>query len=308
MPPPARGPGARAREGRAATAVLFALVLGALAWGVREWDRRAEAGGFAWIQPDRVRLAPPEVVLDEAGRAVAPWVDPRWGQEAGVRLAGLAPFRADDRDARLALATALADLSFVARAALPEVIWPDGLRVPIQLRQPVACVRLDDTFRAVDSQGVLLSGNWDAPPRRDGGWLPLVRIDETRSAPGSTGALDDHLRDGLATAVSYWRHVAPDDRERLGRLVIEPAEARSAALESGGVHLRLDGERTAFFGRPPDRYSPGELPVERKWRALLDALALLPPGGTSDWELVDLRWDRPELRLRVEPAQDSERR
>src|SRR6185295_18245299 len=64
----------------------------------------------------------------------------------------------------------------------------------------------------------------------------------------------------------------------------------------------LGGERLALFGRAPSSVEPGELAPEAKWRALARALALYqgdPEGG--DWDLVDLRWDRPDLALRGAP-------
>ena len=63
------------------------------------------------------------------------------------------------------------------------------------------------------------------------------------------------------------------------------------------------GARVALFGRAPARNEPGELPADRKWRSLARALALIEEGRPEhDWQLVDLRWDRPDLSLR-EPIQ-----
>jgi hypothetical protein len=69
------------------------------------------------------------------------------------------------------------------------------------------------------------------------------------------------------------------------------------------VRLELEGERMALFGRPPASDAPGELDERSKWQALARALELfVRDPHAHDWELVDLRWDRPGLALRNAPA------
>src|SRR5262249_8321401 len=80
-------------------------------------------------------------------------------------------------------------------------------------------------------------------------------------------------------------------------------KARVASVTEPGVRLELEGDRLALFGRAPGTDEPGELAASSKWRSLERALELFerdPSGG--DWDLVDLRWDRPDIALRNPPA------
>jgi len=73
--------------------------------------------------------------------------------------------------------------------------------------------------------------------------------------------------------------------------------------EDQGVLILLPDQRLIVFGRPPSSDAPGELPAERKWRAVSSALAELGRGGDAAfWDLADVRWDVPELRYRGEAA------
>ena len=52
-----------------------------------------------------------------------------------------------------------------------------------------------------------------------------------------------------------------------------------------------------LFGRHPSSGEPGELAVETKWESVRAAVArLFDSERPVEWSLVDVRWDRPELR------------
>ena len=300
----ASGSGARRpRRGALALArlALIALALvAALAWlqGLRS---ELQAAGFASIRSDLARL--------ETGPG---WVDPRWEDELAGLLAEQSDVAADDRAAIEALCEGLAGLSFVASVGEATVLWPDGLRVDLRLREPVACVHVVRHFLGVAADGTVLSGRWPAPPARDAGFLPVIELARgddghpvRRLVPGAV-LTEPAAVDGLAVAVSMWTALGPRDLARLGRSVIDARRARFASVDEPGTLLRLEGRRTIHFGRSPNLGEPGELPVEAKWRHLAQALALLEPDAGRDtapagldWDLVDVRWDVADLHPRA---------
>jgi hypothetical protein len=290
----ARARGVR-RPGRFGGAALpLVLLCGAVALlGWRGLERRAAERGFGWIDP---------ATLDVAG--LPGWVDPRWRLELEELLFALAPVRSDDEAGLAAIAGAIAELSFVARVGRPEVVWPHGLRLAIELREPVACVPTGRRYRMVASDGTLLSGLWPTPPCLGGSCLPVIgpREDEgglfDLARAGDWLAEPEHT-DALDVALSLLRTLEPRERTWLGPVVIDASRARRASVAEPGVRLELVGERVALFGRTPSSGEPGELEAETKWRSLVRALALADsPHPAAEWTLVDLRWDRPELALR----------
>jgi hypothetical protein len=72
-------------------------------------------------------------------------------------------------------------------------------------------------------------------------------------------------------------------------------------VEEPGIRLLLEDKRLCLFGRSPTTEEPGELSVAAKWNALACALALFEATPPRDWDLVDCRWDRPDLRLTRSP-------
>jgi hypothetical protein len=313
---PERGPASRARRGRAdvlalARALLVLAALAGLGGWLHGWRQEVAAGEFATIRTDRARL--------DSGPG---WVPAAWEQQVLALLDASPDLRADDRAAVEALAERVAGLSFVEAVGPPRVLWPDGLRLELRLREPVACVHVGrGKYMGVAADGTLLSGLWDAPPVRDTGFLPLVELPP--SPPPSAAArrdiaaglvLDEPAAwDALAVAVSMWRHLAPEDLRRLGRCTIDARRARFASVEEPGTVLRLEGRRSVLFGRSPNLDEPGELPAASKWAHLARALRLLEPEpGRADyplgmdWDLADLRWDEPELRERDDEGPDEE--
>jgi hypothetical protein len=295
---PRAGHPARARRLGAVTGGLTALAalaaLGSLSWLVLLLQRDVEAGSFSVIDAGRARL--------DVG---AGWFDPRWEQDLAGILAPLGSIRSDDKAAIRDLAGRVRSLPFVADAATPEVLWPDGLRIDVDLRSPVACVRtVDESYLPVSVDGTVLSGAWRAPPARAAGFLPRIVLGREASADVRPGSVLDSraARDALAIAATLWEHLEPVDLERLGRLTIDARKARQASVEEPGARIQLEHARRILFGRAPSSREPGELPVHLKWGLVSKAVAMLPehfvPGASGemlDWVELDVRWDNGAL-------------
>lgn len=283
--------GAEGRTVRFLAHWTFLLVLACIAWFVVLVRRDVAAQGLERIETTRSRL--------DHGPG---WVDPRWEEEIAWTLAQYEDLHPEDRSGVEALAATLSELSFVEEVGEVRVLWPDGLRIDLRLREPVACVHAGRQFLAVASDGMVLSGAWSAPPPCGSGWLPVVCRPagaEVDPVPGEylTGAM---VTDGLAVATSLWdefpaRHVA-----RLGRIAIDAAQSRETAPDNPGCALFLEGSRVVYFGRSPNLDEPGETPVSTKWASVGTALDRLEgeAGEAVDWSIADVRWDRPEMRLR----------
>jgi hypothetical protein len=304
-----RRPADRSRLGRTAWGT-HALVLGVVlvgAWLVA-LRRDVLASGFAHVETARARL--------DAGPG---WVDERWSDELRWLLAEIPPPSIEDRASLDDLGRRVAGLSFVASVDDVAVLWPDGLCVALTMREPVACIHVGRDFMTVAEDGTLLSGRWPTPPARDGGFLPVLRLDDERELRGSRrpGARlrEPAALDALAVAASLWRDLSPGGQARLGRSVIDARRARLATVEEPGTRILLEGERTVLFGRSPNLGEPGELPLEAKWAHVEAALRLLEPDPQRaeapqglDWEVLDARWDRADLQPRVAPdAPDAPR-
>jgi len=114
----------------------------------------------------------------------------------------------------------------------------------------------------------------------------------------------EHL-DALDVAVSLGEHLDEATRTRLGRVVIDARTARETSVDEPGARLLLEDGRVVLFGRAPCCGEPGELEPGAKWSSVVEALALLgsgpAPDPQTDWLLLDVRWDRPEIVLRNPP-------
>jgi len=285
-----------ADEGAGSRLGLVALLASvvAIAWFLIVIARDVEAARFTRLDLRAVRV--------DSGPG---WVDPRWGPALEQALDALPEMDADDPATLDVVRQALAALPFVAEVGEVRVLWPDGVRLQVRWREPVACVRTGDGFALVSSEGVVLPGEWSAPPGRAYGYYPLIGAGELARAELETGAWlqDERWLDGLSVARVLAKGLQPDDWIRLGRIVIDTRESRAASVEHPGVVLWFEGGRRAYFGRAPHLDEPGELPVARKCLSLSLALRRLDEGREHldegrehlDWELVDLRWDQPEL-------------
>ncbi|MCE9593607.1 MAG: hypothetical protein K8S98_05390 [Planctomycetes bacterium] len=275
---------------RALLRVSAVLAVVIVIWFVYALSEDVDTHAFARVDTSRVRLL-----------SGATWTDPRWEAELRTKLAALGPIATEDDEALERAVRALSGLSFVAEIATPQVIWPDGLRLDVRFRTPIACVQVGAEYQAVASDGYLLSGRWPAPPERREGYLPVVVVGASveRLHPGPV-EWPDAAVDGFAVAQSMWESLEPRSLGELGRIVIDARESRTATVDNGGTALLLEQGRRVLFGRAPNTDEPGELPAADKWRGLDRALRYLESvddAGTPkfDWELVDLRWDRPEV-------------
>jgi hypothetical protein len=267
-------------------ALVLALSVAAIAWFFVVLVRDARAADYTLLdcRSSRVDFGPG-------------WVDPRWEHQVALQLAQLPDLRADAPETREWITEALLELPFVAEVHSIRVLWPDGVRVRIKLRTPVACVRAGEQFLPLADDGVVLPGLWSAPPASKSGFLPLLALEDATRAEIVEGALlaSTEVVDALAVAVAMERELAADDWLRLGRIVIDARRARLATVEEPGTVLWLEGGRRAYFGRSPNLDAPGELPVATKCASLAQALRLPESSEPLDWELADVRWDRPEV-------------
>lgn len=291
-------PGRPSLTGRDALAALLVLmVVGGLALAHFERLRRPEPKTrepARWVDPGQALVT-----------ASPAWVDPRWLEHLDRILCALEPFEVEDRALLEPLECALGCLSFVERVERCELTSAGGLRLDLVLRRPVACIPVQGEFALVDREAVVLEGRWPVPPRLGAAILPVLGLPDDglldAARPGDWLVEPEHT-DALEVALSMAEHLDEDLRAALGRVRIDARTARRASVEEPGVRLELEGGRLAFFGRSPECGEPGELPVASKWRSLTRAFELYARDPlASDWDLVDLRWDRPDLALRVAP-------
>lgn len=310
VPPGAGTPGASSEPGVSTTRVLLRVAL-ALALVIAVWflyllGEDVQAADFARVDTSKARLL-----------SGATWADPRWEAELAAKLASLGKVQSEDDAALQRVVGVVSALPFVAEVSRPKVLWPDGLRLDVRLRTPIACVQLGNEFQPVSADGYLLTGRWPAPPERGTGWLPVVVVGASveRLHAGPV-VWTDAAVDGFAVAQSLWEALEPRALAELGRIVIDARNARTATVENGGVTLALERGRRVLFGRAPNTDEPGELPVAQKWKNLDRALRYLEPVDASgdpdgtpqfDWELVDVRWDMPEILPRGGFAKDDPR-
>lgn len=291
----ARAPRTGRRRGasypRGVPFVLWALLIAiAAAWWVATFRRDPDVRAFTRIDTARSRF--------EAG---ASWVDPYWGELIAAHLASFAPVDAEDPDALEALAASLTELSFVQRVGAPEVLWPDGLAIPVRVADPVACIAVGRHFMTVGADGRVLPGLWNAPPAHAAGWFPVLGpLDGALDGLRAGDVVGPPQSRALSVATSMWQHLGAGDFEALGRVVIDAERSPRASVEEPGTILWLESGRLVLFGRAPDEGAPGELPAGLKWRSVSRALELLDEGREDalDWDLLDVRWDVPEIRAR----------
>ena len=212
-----------------------------------------------------------------------------------------------DQDAIAALKAELASLSFVEEVGEPEVVWPDGLVVPLRLREPAACIRVGDDFLPVADDGMVLAGYSYAPHEVYGAWLPILGPSDRllRAGLPMPGEFirDEALLAALKVAGSMQRNMIPREQRLLGRIVIDASRELAPDGLPGGVRIDLEGKRRILFGRPPGGDFPGELPVKIKWRAITAALMAGAEGPA--WDLLDVRWDEPIRQVRGASEDDS---
>jgi hypothetical protein len=294
----ARGTGgARARRGRVPLWIPLGLLVAGAIWLASELQDSVDAAGFARVDLRRARLDAP-----------AGFRDPRWEEWLGLHLAALPSVDARDPAQVRSVAREIARLPFVAEVREPRVVWPDGIEVPVRLREPAACVLAGNDYLAIAADGVVLPGRWPAPPLVGGRFLPVIGPNDGRFEglqPGTRLAAPADV-DGLAIALSMRAALTPEDFELTGPPLVDASRARAASVEEPGARLYFEGRRSVHFGRAPGANMPGELPTATKWEHVRRALALLRAEASArDWSLLDARWDTPDLAWRAPPDPDA---
>ena len=291
-PPGPPGHRNRRRKGQVPLWIPLALCASFLAWLAASLEGDLDLVGFTRIDPSRTKID------DERGL-----VDARWREMLSARLAELPHVSALDPAGAEAIRQSLLSLPFVAEVGEGRVLWPDGYDVAVRFREPVACVLLGDSYFAVSREGVILPGEWTRPPWIGIGWLPLLvgddgALDPARSAvPRGARLVSPEFRDALDVAVSMRASLEAEDFETMGAPAIDASHARSASVEDPGIVLHLEGSRRVYFGRVPSSDEPGELPAAKKWDALRRGLKAFASTSADarDWELLDVRWDVPDV-------------
>lgn len=283
------------RRGGVLTSLTIVLALVAAGWFLWLLEADVEAAEFKRVDTRSTRV--------DVG---VTWCDPRWNAAIQELVARHPPFESDDAESGLLVAQQLARLPFVLSVSPPETIWPDGVTIPLELRVPVACVQVGREFFPIAKDGVVLPGGWPAPPTCGGGFLPVLALDKVASQEIRPGQVvwNDAVADALSVACSLWAELEVEDLARLGRCLIDARKARRTDAQEPGTVIQLEEGRRILFGRAPSTTEPGELPVEKKWLHVANALLCLPSGpplvpggaptalpGETDWELVEVRWD-----------------
>lgn len=256
---------------------LLALLLGAVGTYLLERSRRA---GLATIDTRRFVV-----------RALDTPLLPAWEDRLAALLARAGPLSAHDRAGLEEVARRVSELSFVAEVGTPEVVWPDGLSLPVRFHVPSANVRVGDVYLTVAEDGSVLTGASSLPHETHGVPLPVLgpldgALDRLR--PGDR-LVDDRHRDALAVAISLVRELTREERAALGRVLIDASRDEAPDGRPGGVLLDLEDRRRILFGRSPRGFHPGELPASVKWRHVARGLERL--AGGEDWAVLDVRWD-----------------
>ena len=276
--------------------VPLLLLFGGIVLGLNALQREARERGVAQIDVTRYRLM-----------AESQWLSAAWTDELERILVAVRSLPVDDAPLLAQFSAEVAALPFVAQVGQYSVQWPDGLILPLKLREPVACIRTGGRdFLPVAADGVVLGGYTYAPHEAYGGWLPtlgphgLVEEIQGPLEPGDRIEVPEVLA-ALSVAETMWAYLGVEDLRRLGRVVIDATAQEAPVLDRaatslkpaylpGGVKIDLEGGRRVFFGRPPVPVHSGELPVGVKWEHVRHALEEAEVGS-SRWALLDVRFD-----------------
>ena len=284
------------RRGAVPVWVPLLLLFGGIVLGLKALQREARERGVAQIDVTRYRLM-----------VESQWLSAAWTDELERILVEVRSLPVDDGERLAEFVAEVEALPFVAQVGQYSVQWPDGLILPLRLREPVACVRTGGRdFLPVSADGMVLGGYTYAPHEAYGGWLPTLGphglVEELQGPlePGDRIEVPEVLS-ALSVAESMWGYLGVEDLRRLGRVVIDATAQEAPVLDRaatelkpaylpGGVKIDLEGGRRVFFGRPPIPIHSGELPVGDKWAHIRNALEEAEVGG-SQWALLDARFD-----------------
>ena len=290
---------------------LLLLFMG-IVLGLKALQREARARGVAQIDVTRYRLL-----------AESQWLSAAWTDELERILVEVRTLPVDDPAKLAEFVAEVESLPFIAKVGQYSVQWPDGLIVPVKLREPVACIRTGGRdFLPVSADGMVLGGYTYAPHEAYGGWLPtlgphgLVEEIQGPLEPGDQIEVPEVLA-ALGVADSMWGYMGVEDPRRMRRVVIDATAQEAPVLDRvaselepaqlpGGVKIDLEGGRRVFFGRPPVPVHSGELPVGVKWTHICNALEEADVGS-SHWALLDVRFDEVVKLTRSEVEEIAER-
>ncbi|MCA9001504.1 MAG: hypothetical protein KDB61_06245, partial [Planctomycetes bacterium] len=292
-PRPHRPP---SRSGSVPAWVPMVFLAAAFVWVLNSLQMSAREKGVGICELTRVRLHHEPLYFGDA-----------WQRRVERILRRRESLDLSDKQAIASLKAELAGLSFVEEVGEPEVIWPDGLVVPLRLREPAACIRVGDDFLPVADDGMVLAGYSYAPHEVYGAWLPILGPTD-RLMRGGLPSPGDFLTDeallaALKVAGSMQRNLLPREQRILGRIVIDASHELAPDGMPGGVYIDLEGKRRILFGRAPGSDFPGELPAQNKWMAIRQALEEGEEG--APWDLLDVPWDEPVREVRGEADGDS---
>ena len=274
------------RSGRVPTWFILSLCAAALFIGAGVLSERMYIEGRFEVPLDRVRIE---------SEVEGTYIPGAWSEFVAARLSQLGHIYSDDPQAAVRVAQELESLPMVHSVERAQLIVPDGVELDVRLRRIVACVRTADGFLPVSEDGVLLPG-FSVAPMSDGvGQAPLIAWDESLKAlhVGEELLLDEHY-DALSVALSMQKHLSAEVRASLGPVRIDASGAALASVTNPGVVIYLTERRAALFGRAPLQGHAGELPEEQKWAHLTEHL-LDTSSEEGAWEVLDIRWDDPDI-------------
>ncbi len=265
--------------------VPLGLVLAGFVWVLQGLQASADARGVGQVDLLRYRL-------DRGER----YFSPAWRVRLERILTQGRELDARDPAALSGLRAELEALSFVEEVGDIEVVWPDGLVVPMKLREPVAALRVGEDYLPVAGDGTVLAGYAYAPHEVYGSWLPVLGphrlVTELEPQPGPGAVITEPaLVQAMAVVDSMQRHLHPDEQRILGRVLIDASAEHAPDGLPGGVWIELEGARAILFGRAPGSGHPGELPAHLKWQGVREGLVQLQSG--APWDLLDVRFDVP---------------
>ena len=162
-----------AQRGAVPVWVPLLLLFGGIVLGLRVLQRDARQRGVAQIDVTRYRLM-----------AESQWLSAAWTDELERILVEVRSLPVDDLAVLDQFVAEVSALPFVAKVGQYSVQWPDGLILPIKLREPVACIRTGGRdFLPVSADGVVLGGYTYSPHEAYGGWLPTLCLLYTSPSP-----------------------------------------------------------------------------------------------------------------------------
>lgn len=162
---------------------------------------------------------------------------------------------------------------WVAEVRSVEKLYPNRVRVSVDLRRPAAAVALDRGLALVDADGVRLPGIYPRVPPALGS-LPTIYGAAGSPAPAGTHWMDRAVSNGLAVARAL------DEYRLADACPISVIDIRNAGgrrdPRQAEIVLWTAGRIPIHWGRPPDTVKFGEISVAQKMENLRRVLATYP--------------------------------